>query len=65
MKLLKAIEVAEILRVSRARVYELARTSALPSIKLGERQIRFCEAAIQQWIAKGGSVGVAHNQQQS
>jgi excisionase family DNA binding protein len=54
MKLLTAKEVADILRVSTARVYELARTKDIPSITLGQRQIRFDEAALLEWIS--GSV---------
>ena len=51
MRLLTASEVANILRVSTARVYELARTNAIPSITLGQRQVRFDEAALHSWMA--------------
>ena len=51
MKLLKAGEVANVLRVSTARVYELARMKSIPSITLGQRQIRFDETALRNWIA--------------
>jgi len=40
MSLLTAEEVAQILRVSKARVYELARRGAVPTVKIGERQLR-------------------------
>ena len=50
MQLLTAQEVAKILRVSKARVYELARRGVIPSIRLGY-QVRFSEAALLEWIA--------------
>ena len=51
MRLLTADEVAGILSVSTARVYELARRNAIPALKLGERQVRFDETALRNWIA--------------
>jgi excisionase family DNA binding protein len=51
MRLLTADEVAGILSVSTARVYELARRNALPALKLGQRQVRFDETALRNWIA--------------
>ena len=51
MKLLTAGEVANVLRVSTARAYELARMKSIPSITLGQRQIRFDETALRNWIA--------------
>lgn len=54
-QILIADEVAELLRVDRQRVYELARRNAIPVIRLGERQYRFDAEAIRQWIAGGGS----------
>jgi len=55
-KILVADEVAQMLRVDRQRVYELARRNAIPVIRLGERQYRFDAEAIQQWMTRGGSV---------
>lgn len=54
MRLLTAKEVSEGLRVPLARVYELARTGVIPVVRLGERQVRFNEDAIRDWIARGG-----------
>lgn len=54
-QILVAEEVAELLRVDKQRVYELARTKQIPVIRLGERQYRFDEQAIQKWLEKGGS----------
>lgn len=56
MKLLTASEVASILKVSKARVYELARTRAIPSITLGLRQIRFDEDSLREWISRSNSL---------
>ncbi len=53
-QILIADEVAELLRVDRQRVYELARRDAIPVIRLGERQYRFDAEAIRQWIESGG-----------
>jgi excisionase family DNA binding protein len=51
MRLLTADEVAGILSVSTARVYELARRNAIPALRLGQRQVRFDEMALREWIA--------------
>jgi excisionase family DNA binding protein len=51
-RLLTADEVAGILSVSTARVYELARRNAIPALKLGQRQVRFDEATLRDWIAR-------------
>jgi excisionase family DNA binding protein len=59
MRLLTAKEVANILRVSTARVYELARTNAIPSITLGRRQIRFDETILWDWISRSNSKRLA------
>ena len=53
--LLKAEEVAELLRVDKQRVYELVRTKQIPVIRIGERQYRFSHHAIDTWISSGGS----------
>lgn len=54
-QILVADEVAEMLRVDRQRVYELARRNAIPVIRLGDRQYRFDAEAIRQWMTRGGS----------
>jgi excisionase family DNA binding protein len=50
-RLLTAEEVAGILSVPTARVYDLARRNAIPALKLGQRQVRFNETALRNWIA--------------
>lgn len=54
-QILLADEVAEMLRVDRQRVYELARRNSIPVIRVGERQYRFNAEAIRQWMEQGGS----------
>lgn len=54
VKLLTAPEVAAILNVPIARVYELVRTKTLPSVHLGSRQLRFDETRLNEWIERGG-----------
>lgn len=55
-RILVATEVAELLRVSTQRVYELCRTdSTFPVIRLGERQFRFAEEEVTRWLVAGGS----------
>lgn len=53
--ILTADDVAEILRVNRQRVYEMTRRDLLPHIKLADRQYRYLESAILQWLEKGGN----------
>jgi len=54
-KLLKAEKVAEILDVTKARVWELTREKRIPFIQVGERQYRYSETAITNWIENGGT----------
>ena len=51
MNLLTATEVADILRLSTARVYVLVRQREIPSVRIGERQVRFDEGALQGFFA--------------
>jgi excisionase family DNA binding protein len=55
-KLLKAEKVAEMLDVSKQRVYELTRERKIPFIQVGDRQYRYSETAIHSWIENGGSI---------
>lgn len=61
-QILIADEVAEMLRVDRQRIYELARRNAIPVIRIGERQYRFDAEAIRQWIASGGKMTKAESE---
>lgn len=54
MKLIRATEVASILDVSQARVYELIRTGVIPSVRLG-RQVRVDPSRLSKWLEEGGS----------
>lgn len=51
--MLLAREVARMLRVPEARVYDMARQGLIPTIRLG-RQLRFDEQQLAEWAAKGG-----------
>ena len=52
-RLLTITEVAEILRVPRARAYELVRSAAIPGVRVG-RQVRVARLALTEFIATGG-----------
>lgn len=55
-KLLKVTEVAELLDVKNARVYELCREDEnFPFILIGQRQYRFKKTALDNWIERGGN----------
>jgi excisionase family DNA binding protein len=51
--LLTATEVAQLLRLSEGRVYELARLAILPVVRVG-RQVRFDARKLIDWIDQGG-----------
>lgn len=53
-KLLTAEEVAEMLRIPKAHVYELARRGKIPCTRIG-RLVRFPQARILEWIESGGT----------
>jgi excisionase family DNA binding protein len=53
MRLLVISEVAELLRVPRARAYALARSGLIPSVRVG-RQVRVPAEALRDWVAAGG-----------
>ncbi len=50
MTLLRAEEVAERFRVSRAWVYELAKRGELPSVRFGHRAVRFPAEQVEVWL---------------
>jgi excisionase family DNA binding protein len=60
MRLLTAKQTAELLQISTARVYELARSSLLPCVRLG-RQVRFEEGALREFLARGGTAKKQHS----
>jgi len=53
IRLLKANELAELFQVSGNRIYELVRTRSLPSISLGDHQMRFDPIAVRRWLDEG------------
>jgi excisionase family DNA binding protein len=54
MRLIQAKRASEVLSVSLARLYELARLGIIPVVRLGPRQIRFDEDALTEWARRGG-----------
>ena len=54
MRLVNAKRAAECLGVSVARLYELARVGAIPTVRLGPKQLRFDEDALTTWARNGG-----------
>jgi excisionase family DNA binding protein len=54
MRLINAKQAALLLDVRLPRLYELARRGVVPSIRLGEKQIRFSEPALNAFIERGG-----------
>ena len=53
MKFLTVQEVAELIQVRPARVYEAVRLELLPAIHIG-RQVRIEERAFRDWVRTGG-----------
>jgi excisionase family DNA binding protein len=49
-RLLTADDVAGVLGVPRTFVYALARRGELPTVRVGERYVRFRTQALDQWI---------------
>jgi excisionase family DNA binding protein len=54
MHLITAKEASQILGIRLARLYELTRQRLIPCVKVGEKAIRFDEAALREWIEHGG-----------
>ena len=46
-------EVADLVKLSRGRVYEAIRLNLLPAVHIG-RQVRIEEQSFQAWVAHGG-----------
>lgn len=57
-KLKTAQWVSEFLDIKLARVYELTREKKIPFVQIGERQYRYSETALTQWIENGGNQNV-------
>lgn len=50
-RLLTADDVAAVLGVPRAFVYALSRRGELPTVRVGERYVRYRGQTVQEWIA--------------
>lgn len=55
VRLLKAEAVAELLDVKIQRIWELTRERKIPFIQIGDRQYRYSETALLNWLENGGS----------
>ncbi len=51
-RLLTADDVADVLGVPRTFVYALARRGVLPTVRVGERYVRFRTQALDAWIER-------------
>ena len=56
--LLHAKQVASMLQIQLCTVYELARTGKLPSIRVGNRVVRFRRSSIERWLVERESRGL-------
>ena len=54
MRLITAKQAAELLNVRLPRLYELTRQRLIPSVRLGQKAIRFNEAALIEFVERGG-----------
>ncbi len=63
-ELLVAKELAQKLRVTEQRIYEMCRSKSVPFILLGQRQYRFSKQAIEKWIEDGGNQNGGKNNEQ-
>lgn len=59
-RLLRMSDVAEVLDVSVARAYELARSGLIPAVRMG-RQVRVEQRQLEEWIEAGGNPGWNQN----
>ena len=54
-KLLTAKQAAEILGLSYPQVYRLAKSHALPCVRVGPRRLRFDPPQLRAWLNQGGT----------
>jgi excisionase family DNA binding protein len=54
MHLITAKEASQILGIRLPRLYELTRQRLIPVVRMGEKAIRFDEAALREFIERGG-----------
>ncbi len=62
LKLLTVKEAAALLRITPHSVYRMARTGAVPRVRIG-RQVRFDEAALEAWIAAQASAASTNGEE--
>lgn len=54
MQMLTAKEVAVLLKLPLARVYELTRQDIIPVVRFGRRQVRYDAQSLAEWAKRGG-----------
>jgi excisionase family DNA binding protein len=47
----KVVQVAQMLQLSRTKVYEMVAAGILPSVKFGDRSVRIPADGLRHWIA--------------
>jgi excisionase family DNA binding protein len=61
-RLLDAKEVAELLGISRNRLYELGRRGMIPTVRISRGQVRYREDELLRWIERSTTPnGAGHN----
>ena len=64
-EMLRVADVAEVLKVSRDKAYELVNSGAIPSVRLGEKLIRVPAFGLRQWISRqAGTPAPANGRQE-
>jgi predicted DNA-binding transcriptional regulator AlpA len=58
-RLMTASDLADRWQVKKSLVYQLSRTGQIPTIRLGERYVRFSIDAIREFESTGGTQAVA------
>lgn len=53
-RLMTASQTAQILNISKPRLYDLVKRGIVPHVRLG-RQVRFDKGQIEDWISRGGT----------
>lgn len=61
-EVLTAADVAQMLRISNQRVYEITRRKLLPHVKIADRQYRYVKSEIEAWLLNGGNAKVSETQ---
>lgn len=58
-----ADSISNLLKIPRARLYELCRLDLIPHARIGKRHYRFDRGAIEEWIRAGGTKNTSQKEQ--